>query len=342
MELYEIISTSLKLGGADVYIVPGSPIMMRCKGRFRPMGEMVLTDADTEILLREIYGMNSNRSLDDLLYSGEDEFSFAIHNLGRFRCSAYRQRGSLAALLRIVNYGLPDPEKLHIPNEVLELANAPKGLIFVTGPANSGKTTTLACMLDRVNETRCGHIVTIEDPIEYLHPHKGCLVTQREVRTDTSTVVSAAKTAMRQGVDAILMNTMPDAAALQAAINAAEMGSLVLVEGYMYGLEKLVNSLIDSIVESHQQLLRTWLALALNAVVIQKLLPTLDGEVMPVFEVVRVTDEIRKAIREGQELSGYDNGLDESIYQLWKDGRISADTAMMHASDARRMAARIK
>ena len=119
MELYEIITASLKLGGADVYIVPGSPIMMRCKGRFQPMSEYKLTDRDTEIILREIYRMNENRSLDDLLYSGDDEFSFVINNLGRFRCSAYRQRGSLAALLRIVDCGLPDPKQLNIPDEVI-------------------------------------------------------------------------------------------------------------------------------------------------------------------------------------------------------------------------------
>lgn len=340
MELYEIIAASLKTGGADVYIVPGSPIMMKTRGRFEPMNDVKLTAADTEILLREIYGMNSNRSLDDLLYSGEDEFSFAIQNLGRFRCSAYRQRGSLAALLRIVDYGLPDPQKLHIPEEVLELADITRGLVFVTGPTNSGKTTTLACMIDRINETRRGHIVTIENPIEFIHPHKNCIVTQREVRTDTSSFSEATKTAMRQGADAILLSMIPDAAALQNAINAVEMGCLVLAEGYIYSLSKLVSRLVDTVPESHQPLLRTWMALSLSAVVTQKLIPTLDGDVEPLFEVLRITPEMRRAIRDGENLAVYETGMDERIYELWKNGRISRDVAILHACDANGMTAR--
>lgn len=338
MELFEIIAESLRRGGADVFIVPGSPLMLKYKGRFEALGEEKLTAADTEILLREIYGMSSNRLLDDLLYSGDDDFSFSIQNLGRFRCSAYRQRGSLAAVLRVVSFGLPDPADMHIPEEVLELADAPKGLVFVTGPAVSGKSTTLACMIDRINNSRYGHIVTIEDPIEYIHQHAGCIVSQREVRTDTGSFSGAIKAALRQNADVIMLGQMPDAATVQAAIQAAEMGRLVLAEGYIYGLSKLVIALVDSLVEGQRELFRAWLSVALSAVVTQKLIPAVDGEVVPVFDVLRITPEIRAAIREGEDLTRYERGMDEKIYELWAAGRIARDAALTHADDAARMA----
>jgi len=310
---------------------------MRCKGRFERLGDDEFTATDTEILLREIYGMNANRSLDDLLYTGDDDFSFSIPNLGRFRCNAYRQRGSLAAVLRVVSYGLPDPGQLGIPESVLELADMAKGLVFVTGPAGSGKSTTLACMVDRINETRSGHIVTIEDPVEYLHPHKGCIVSQREVRTDAGTFSGAVRSALRQRADVILLGDMPDSSTIQAAVNAAEMGKLVLVEGYIYGLSKLTSALVESIGVQYQPLLRKWLSLTLSAVVIQRLVPTVDGEVEPVFEVIKITPDIRKAIRENGDLSEFETGVDNRIYELWATGRITRDTALAHASDAHRL-----
>ena len=342
MELFEIIAESLRRGGADVFIVPGSPLMLKYKGRFEALGTEKLTAADTEILLREIYGMSSNRLLDDLLYSGDDDFSFSIQNLGRFRCSAYRQRGSLAAVLRVVSFGLPDPEEKQIPGEVLELADAAKGLIFVTGPAVSGKSTTLACMIDRINNTRHGHIVTIEDPIEYIHQHAGCIVSQREVRTDTGSFGGAIKAALRQNADVIMLGQMPDAAtvqaAAQAAAQAAEMGRLVLAEGYIYGLSKLVSALVDSLEDGQKSLFRAWLSVALSAVVTQKLIPAEDGDVVPVFDVLRITPEIRASIREGEDLTRYDQGMDEKIYELWAAGRITRDAALTHADDAARLA----
>ena len=333
MELYEIVARSLSRGGADVYIVPGSPLIMKTKGRYEAISDEKLTAADTEIILREIYGMNANRSLDDLLYSGDDDFSFSIQNMGRFRCSAYRQRGSLAAVLRVVSFELPDPDRLHIPESVMELADSTQGLIIVTGPAGSGKSTTLACMVERVNRSRQGHIVTIEDPIEYLHPHGNCIISQREVRTDTGSFGGAMRSALRQGADVIMLSEMPDARTVQTALNAAEMGRLVLSGGYTVGLAKTVDSLVDSVTLNHQPLLRTWLAVALNAVVTQRLIPTVDGDVAPVFDVTHITPEIRTAIREGEDLTRFEAGMDSEILELWREGRVTRDTALMYAGD---------
>lgn len=342
MELYEIIARSLSIGGADIYIVPGSPLVMKCRGRHEIISEGALTAADTEILLREIYGMNENRSLDDLLYSGDDDFSFSIPNFGRFRCNAYRQNGTLAAVLRVIKFGLPDPESIAIPESIMELADLPSGLVFVTGPASSGKTTTLACMIDRINRSRQGHIVTIEDPIEYVHQYQGCIISQREVRTDTESFSGAARSAIRQGADVILLGEIPDGRTAQVAINAAEMGKLVFVEGYIYGFAKLVESLVDSIPEMHQGLFRTWLATTLRAVVVQQLIPTVDGNVVPVFETTLVTPEIRNAIREGADLSIYETGVDEVLIDLWKSGMITRENALAYTSDAAALAARME
>lgn len=341
MELYEIIAHVISRGGADMYIVPGSPLVMKCKGRYENIGDDKLTAADTEILLREIYGMSDNRSLEDLLYSGDDDFSFSIQNIGRFRCSAYRQRGSLAAVLRMVSSRLPDPGQMHIPRHVMELADTVQGMVVVTGPAGSGRSTTLACMVDRINNTRQGHIVTIEDPIEYLHNHAGCIVSQREVRTDTGTFSGAMNSALRQGADVIMLGELPDASTIQLALNAAETGRLVLAGGYTRGLAKTVRSMCDVIAEPNQQTVRAWLSLSLTAVVTQLLLPTVDGDVVPVFDVARATPEIRAAIREGEPLSRFEKGLDGDIFALYKAGRISRETALMYAADPYAMVDRV-
>lgn len=341
MELYDIIALSLKKGGADVYIVPGSPLVIKCKGRFENVTDVILTEADTEILLREIYGICGNRPLDDLLYSGDDDFSFSVQNLGRFRCMAYRQKGSLAAILRIVSNVIPTPEKLGIPAKVMEIANLRKGLVFVTGPSGSGKSTTIACMLDHINKTRKGHIVTIEEPIEYIHSHAGCIVSQREINTDTGSFSGAVKTAMRQGADVIMLGTLPDSTTVQNAINAATMGRLVLVEGYIYGFSKLVESLVDSMPSLQQELLRTWLAVSMSAVVVQKLIPTIDGDVVPIFSVVNVTPEISAAIKEGIDLMLCDGDLDAQLFDLWKSGRVSREDALANACEPHAMSLRM-
>ena len=193
-------------------------------------------------------------------------------------------------------------------------------------------------MLDRINKSRHGHIVTIEEPIEYIHSHADCIISQREVNTDTGSFSGAVKTAMRQGANVIMLSTIPDAATIQNAINAAQMGRLVIVEGYIYGFAKLVESLVESIPTVQQELLRTWLAVTMSAVAVQKLIPTVDGDVVPIFSVVNVTPEISAAIKDGIDLMLCDGELDDQLLELWRNGRVSRDDALVNACDPNVMA----
>ena len=164
----------------DIYILPGTPVKAKVRGQMEQLGEERCSVQDCADLLQEIYALAGGRSMKRLEEVGDDDFSFSLAAVGRFRCSAYRQRGSYGAVLRAVPFSIPDAEKLHIPKAVMDLFSLKRGMVLVTGPAGSGKSTTLACLIDRINRERTGHIITIEDPIEYLHGHKGCLVSQRK------------------------------------------------------------------------------------------------------------------------------------------------------------------
>ena len=175
MELRELLDKAYRLGGSDIFIVPGAKVTCKVKGDMIALSEDIAKPADTEALVREAYAL-AHREIERLREEGDDDFSFALPGLSRFRCNAYFQRGTLAATCRMVAFGLPDPRELGIPDMIMDLARFRNGMILVTGPAGSGKSTTLACMVDKINRERHGHIVTIEDPIEYIHNHKNSLV----------------------------------------------------------------------------------------------------------------------------------------------------------------------
>ena len=178
--LDDILRRTIEEQGSDIFVVPGSPIMTKTSGRMIRITEERAMPDDITALVDRAYEL-AGRNQETLHEAGDDDFSFAVHNLSRFRCNTYRQRGSLAMTCRVVTFGIPDPKERNIPDVVMRLAELRSGMILVTGPAGSGKSTTLACLVDRINSTRSGHIITIEDPIEYLHPHKQCIVSQREV-----------------------------------------------------------------------------------------------------------------------------------------------------------------
>lgn len=343
MDLFEIMADTVRLGGSDIFVVPGSPIVVKCMGRYINMNEKKLMPSDTEILMREIYEMSANRSLKELLETGDDDFSFSITGLGRFRCNAYRQRGSLAAVLRVVTLGLPDSEALGIPESVMSLYAKKKGMVLVTGPADSGKSTTVACILNRINHERMGHIITIENPIEYLHPHALSIVSQREVRSDTCSFSDAMHAALRQAPDVIMLSEMDDYATIQTAMTAAEMGHLVLSSLHTMGAVKTIDRLIDVFPENQQQHIRIQLSMVLEAIVSQQLIPTVDGRIVPAFEVMNVTSEVRSMIRDGRTneinnviRSSADEGMllmDCEILNLYRVGTISRENALMFASN---------
>ena len=183
-EIHELLQSAIERGGSDVFIIPGSCVRLKVAGEVQPLLDAVLKPDDTKRLIQQVYDLD-RRPMDRLTQSGDDDFSFSVSGVGRFRCNAYQQRNSFAMVLRVVSLSLPDPVQMHIPDEILRLADIKKGLVLVTGPAASGKSTTLACIIDRINTNRHGHIITIEDPIEFIHAHKASVLSQRESEHDT-------------------------------------------------------------------------------------------------------------------------------------------------------------
>ena len=297
--LDDILRRTIEEQGSDIFVVPGSPIMTKTSGRMIRITEERAMPDDITALVDRAYEL-AGRNQETLHEAGDDDFSFAVHNLSRFRCNTYRQRGSLAMTCRVVTFGIPDPKERNIPDVVMRLAELRSGMILVTGPAGSGKSTTLACLVDRINSTRSGHIITIEDPIEYLHPHKQCIVSQREVPLDASSFARALRAALRQAPDTILLGEMRDIETISTAITAAETGHLLLSSLHTMGAAKTIDRVIDAFPANQQNQIRAQLSMVLRAVVSQRLILTKDGKLQPVFEVMRVNSAIQNLIREGK------------------------------------------
>lgn len=352
MELHEILKKTLDMGGSDIFIVPGSPVTAKVSGRLLPVTQERTMPKDTEELIRQTYALAQGRSIDQLMEGGDDDFSFSLERMCRFRCNAYRQRGSLAAAYRVVAFGLPDPQALEIPGLVMELTEQRAGMILVTGPAGSGKSTTLACMIDRINSTRAGHIITIEDPIEYLHSHKQSLVSQREVPSDAPTFARALRASLRQAPDVIMLGEMRDGETMQTAITAAETGHLLLSSLHTVGAAKTVDRIIDAFPPNQQQQVRVQLSMVLRAVISQRLIPTRDGSLVPAFEVMTINSAIQNMIRDGKTYQ-IDNAIyggnagqtmlsmDSELLRLYREGRISRENALLYAVNSEAMRKRL-
>ena len=340
MDIKDILKKGLELEGSDLFIVPGSKIFLKRKGEFIPADDERIVPKTSEELIKQIYAIAERK--DDLLSScGDDDFSFSLQGIGRFRCNAYKQRGSLAAVIRIVTFGLPDSEKLNIPSQVMDLYNVKNGMILVTGPAGSGKSTTLACLIDKINNEKQGHIITLEDPIEYVHSHKKCLISQREISHDTESYQAALRAALRQTPNVILLGEMRDFETIQTALTAAETGQLLLSTLHTVGAAKTIDRIVDVFPSNQQAQIRIQLSMVLRAVVSQQLLPGVNGGLEAAFEIMKVTPAIQSMIREGKVhqldnaiYAGADAGMrtmDNDILRLYKEGRITKDTALLYS-----------
>lgn len=350
MELMELLRQAVSMGGSDLFFVPGTGVTVKVENEMLPITEGRLSPVDTEQFVRSMYE-TAHRDFAILEEEGDDDFSFAILNVSRFRCNAYRQRGTYAAICRIVNFDLPDPEYLNIPPAVMKLADTRAGMVLVTGPAGSGKSTTLACIVDRINTNRSAHIVTIEDPIEYLHRHKQSIVSQREVPNDAATFSRALRAALRQAPDVVMLGEMRDLDTVRTAITAAETGHLLLSSLHTIGASKTVDRMIDTFPAEQQAQIRTQLSVVLRAVVSQRLIPTVDGKRTAVFEVMTVTPAIQTMIREGRThqidnviYGGSDRdmmSMDAELQRLVREGRITRETAVLYAVNPDTLARRI-
>lgn len=347
MDIKELLLHAKENHASDIFIIAGLPMSYKAMNKIHQIDETALTSADTEKLVYQIYELANKRSIDHFLDKGDDDFSFSLAGISRFRVSTYKQRGSLAAVIRIITFDLPDPQEMHIPQDIIELVDIQKGLVLVTGPAGSGKTTTLSCMINHINQTQNKHIITLEDPIEYLHSHKQSIVSQREISIDTESYVTALRASLRQSPDVILLGEMRDYETMNVAITAAETGHTIISTLHTIGAAKTIDRIIDVFPSSQQHQIAVQLSLTLQAVVCQQLIPALDGTLVPAFEIMTMTPAIRNLIRENKihQIDGMIASsskhnmisMDTSLYNLYKNNIISDKTALNYSTNPEMM-----
>lgn len=343
MELKDLLKEMIDVKASDVFINAGLPLAYQAGGVHVRTDGPALTPDDTKEYIANVYelaGRDPSIFVDSINH--DDDFSFAIPGVGRFRANIFRQRGSYGAVIRVIPFGLPSAEEMHIPESVMRLADVTKGMILITGPSGSGKSTTLACMLDRMNHKRTGHIITMEDPIEYIHRHGSCIITQREIPTDIATYSEALRSAMRESPDVILLGEMRDADTISTAVNAAEMAQLVLSTLHTTSAADTVERIVDAFPPNQQRQVRIQLSMVLQATVSQQLVPTVDGKTTPIFEIMVMNTAIRNLIREEKAYqidsiiaSNAKNGMqtmDQGLFNATKEGIVAKETALRYAN----------
>jgi len=294
--LSELLRKMIENGGSDLHITTNSAPMVRVHGVLRPLEYSELTPAETKQLAYSVLTDAQKHRFEETL---ELDFSFGIKGLSRFRANIFNQRGAVGAVFRSIPYEIRSFEELGLPAVIEKLCEKPRGLILVTGPTGSGKSTTLAAMVDKVNRDRHEHIITVEDPIEYLHGHKGCIVNQREVHADTHTFAAALRAALRQDPDVVLIGEMRDLETTETALRIAETGHLTFATLHTNSAASSINRIIDIFPAGQQAQIRTQLSMVLEGIVTQALLPKANGQGRAMaMEVLVPNSAIRNLIRE--------------------------------------------
>ncbi len=336
IDFAELLMEVVERRASDLHLTAGAPPTVRVRGRLQAVeGYPTLTPTDAREI---VYSILSNDQRQRLENNWQLDFAYQVPGRARFRVNAYFQRSALGAAFRLIPFDISPLESLNLPPAVAEFANRPRGLVLVTGPTGSGKSTTLASLIDVINETREEHIMTIEDPIEFLHRHKKCLVNQRELGTDATTFAEALKAALRQDPDVILVGEMRDVETISTAVTAAETGHLVFATLHTQDTPQTVERIIDVFPAEQQGQIRMQLAVGLQGIVTQQLLPTADGSGRCVAaEVLVPTPAVRNLIREGkthQIYSALQTGgaqgmqtMDASLAGLVRAGRITRQLA---------------
>ena len=339
MDFTEMMTTVFASGASDLHLSAGAPPVMRCNGDLQAIGKEALTPQDTRELLYGILTQEQRRRLETDL---ELDFSYTVPGLARLRVNAYHQRGVLGAALRVVPPTIRSLSELRLPESIADWTTTPRGLVLVTGATGSGKSTTLAGLIDRINESRACHIITIEDPIEFLHRHKRSLVNQRELGGDTHSFAKALRSALRQDPDVILVGEMRDLETIQIALTAAETGHLVFGTLHTSDAPQTIDRVIDVFPSHQQEQVRVMLANALQGVCCQQLLPTIEGGRVVACEVLVATPAVRNLIREGKAHQIYSviqtgaqygmQSMDAALAQLVREGAIRRDVALERSS----------
>lgn len=343
LNIRQILQSAVENHASDVFIVAGLPVSYRINGCICHDNTERLMPDTTRIFMEQIYQLADQCDISRLEESGDDDFSFALPGLSRFRVSAYKQRGALSAVVRVITFTLPNPADIGIPQEIIDLGKLSKGLVLVTGPAGSGKSTTLACIVDAINHSQEKHIITLEDPIEHLHRHDKSIVSQREINVDTESYVTALRASLRQSPDVILLGEMRDYETMQVAMTAAETGHLIFSTLHTIGAANTIDRIIDVFPPNQQRQIAVQLSMTLQAVISQQLVPSVDSRMIPALEIMTITPAIRNMIRDNKipQIDGilYSSAredmisMDSSLLNLCKSGQITSDTALAYATN---------
>ncbi|MCL2373132.1 MAG: PilT/PilU family type 4a pilus ATPase [Defluviitaleaceae bacterium] len=347
MTIQEWLKLAVERKTSDIFIGAGRHVSFKIDGTIEKQGDAPINADEAREMLVALFTVG-NRPMARFEATGDDDFPITIAGIARFRVSAYNQRGSYAAVIRVVAFSLPNHQDLGIPGEVMKIANEKHGLVLVTGPAGSGKTTTLACIIDAINKTRNAHIITLEDPIEYLHRDAMSIISQREISTDTESYIAALRACLRQAPDIILLGEMRDHETIKTAMTAAETGHLIISTLHTVGAVNTIDRIVDVFPPSQQPQVRVQLSMLLRTVVTQQLLPRTCGGITPAFEIMHVNSAIRNLIRESK-THQIDNviqtsgnlgmvGMDASIMSMVQSGEITKETALASAANTEQMA----
>jgi twitching motility protein PilT len=339
--LPELLKTTVDMSGSDLHLTTATPPQVRVHGKLERLPMPELSPADTKQLAYSVLTDAQKKRFEESL---ELDFSFGIKGMARFRCNMFNQRGAVAAVYRLIPERIRTFDELGLPKVLATLADRPRGLVLVTGPTGSGKSTTLAAMIDKINSERKEHILTIEDPIEYIHAHKNCLVNQREVHSDTQSFTLALRAALREDPDVVLIGEMRDLETVEAALRIAETGHLTFGTLHTNSASQTINRIIDVFPAHQQGQIRTQLSLVLEGIVCQALLPKIGGGRVVSLEIMVPTPAIRNLIREdkvhqiysamqtGQEKVGMQTA-NQSLASLHMAGKITLETAMLASSN---------
>jgi twitching motility protein PilT len=342
VNMHELMDEAVKRRASDIHITAGLPPLLRVDGRLQPLDYEPLNPNECQ---RLIYDLLTDRQISDFESRHELDLSYGVSNLGRFRVNVYMQRGAVGAALRLIPSTIPSVEDLNLPGSILnELSQRTSGLILVTGPTGCGKSTTLACMINYINRTRECHIMTIEDPIEYLHRHRRAMVNQRELGSDTFKWSDALRAVLREDPDVVLVGEMRDLDTIQAALTIAETGHLVLATLHTRNAPQAIDRVIDVFPPHQQEQIRVLLANTLEAIIAQQLLTKYGGQGrVPAVELLIMNSGVRNLIREGKTHqiyslmeTGADQGMqtmDKALANLCRRGLISHEEALSRAMD---------
>ena len=344
----KLLQACVKQGASDIHLAVGQPPVFRLHGRMRRLETKTLEPDDTQALMKSI---TPDRCQQELQEQGGSDFGFAFGDQARFRVSIFKQRGNIGMVLRQIPNDKLTFEQLGVPDKISELCMRPRGLFLVTGPTGSGKSTTLASMIDYINSTVDHHIITIEDPIEFYHFHKKSTVNQREVGNDVPSFAEAIRRSLRQDPDVILVGEMRDLETIEAAITAAETGHVVFGTLHTNSAQGTVNRIIDVFPTNQQDQIRTQLSTAIIGVLSQALCPRIGGGRCAAYELLVVTPGIANLIRENKTYritsaiqTGYKHGMclmDDSLFKLWRDEKVSLEDVLTKAQSPEDLAKRV-